>query len=93
MVDGGWGWLLPVLVSGSYTRRAIAMASPHSRSSKSSKEGYHEVLIGRYTRMDHIGKGSFATVYRGVHTVSYSFDSVPPPPTDQPFAFTFFIFY
>lgn len=29
--------------------------------------------------MDHIGKGSFATVYRGVHTVSYNFDSVPPP--------------
>lgn len=43
------------------------------------------MLIGRYTRMDHIGKGSFATVYRGVHTVSYSFDSIFfLSPTDQP---------
>ncbi|RDW81300.1 serine/threonine protein kinase ATG1 [Aspergillus mulundensis] len=46
------------------------MASTPSKSSRSSKEAYSEVTIGRYTRMDHIGKGSFATVYRGVHTVS-----------------------
>lgn len=26
--------------------------------------------IGRYTRLDEIGRGSFATVYQGVHTVS-----------------------
>lgn len=25
--------------------------------------------IGRYTRLDEIGRGSFATVYQGVHTV------------------------
>jgi serine/threonine protein kinase len=28
--------------------------------------------IGRYTRLDQIGRGSFATVYQGVHTVSLS---------------------
>lgn len=28
--------------------------------------------IGRYTRLDEIGRGSFATVYQGVHTVSHS---------------------
>lgn len=25
--------------------------------------------VGRYTRLDEIGRGSFATVYQGVHTV------------------------
>lgn len=29
-----------------------------------------EMAIGRYTRLDEIGRGSFATVYQGVHTVS-----------------------
>jgi serine/threonine protein kinase len=28
--------------------------------------------IGRYTRLDEIGRGSFATVYQGVHTVSFA---------------------
>jgi serine/threonine-protein kinase ULK/ATG1 len=46
------------------------MASTPSKSSRSSKEAYSEVAIGPYTRLDHIGKGSFATVYRGVQTVS-----------------------
>ncbi|KAL4996895.1 Serine/threonine-protein kinase atg1 [Aspergillus recurvatus] len=46
------------------------MASTPSKSSRSSKEAYSEVTIGPYTRLDHIGKGSFATVYRGVQTVS-----------------------
>ncbi|KAL4928865.1 serine/threonine protein kinase ATG1 [Aspergillus undulatus] len=51
-------------------------SSQHTRSSKSSKETYDEVTIGKYTRMDHIGKGSFATVYRGVHTRSRSFVAI-----------------
>ncbi|KAL4913215.1 hypothetical protein BDW62DRAFT_168418 [Aspergillus aurantiobrunneus] len=47
------------------------MVSPqHQRSSKGSKEAYTELLIGSFTRMDQIGRGSFATVYRGVHTKS-----------------------
>lgn len=29
--------------------------------------------VGRYTRLDEIGRGSFATVYQGVHTVSDAF--------------------
>ncbi|KAL4946624.1 hypothetical protein BDV06DRAFT_53195 [Aspergillus oleicola] len=52
------------------------MSSQHSRSSRSSKDNYSEVPIGSYTRMDHIGKGSFATVYRGVHTGSRSFVAI-----------------
>ncbi|KAL4865254.1 Serine/threonine-protein kinase atg1 [Aspergillus spectabilis] len=46
--------------------------------SKGSKESYTEVAIdgGRYTRMDHIGKGSFATVYRGMHTKSQTFVAI-----------------
>ncbi|KAL4973936.1 Serine/threonine-protein kinase atg1 [Aspergillus desertorum] len=46
------------------------MASTPSKSSRSSKDACNEVVIGPYTRLDHIGKGSFATVYRGVQTVS-----------------------
>ncbi|KAL4796727.1 Serine/threonine-protein kinase atg1 [Aspergillus venezuelensis] len=52
------------------------MSSQHTRSSRSSKDNYNEVPIGSYTRMDHIGKGSFATVYRGVHTGSKSFVAI-----------------
>ncbi|KAL4784855.1 hypothetical protein BJX76DRAFT_326239 [Aspergillus varians] len=48
----------------------------HTKSSKSSKDTYTEVPIGRYTRMDHIGKGSFATVYRGVHTKSGTYVAI-----------------
>ncbi|KAL4885500.1 hypothetical protein BJY04DRAFT_135067 [Aspergillus karnatakaensis] len=46
--------------------------------SKGSKESYTEVALdgGRYTRMDHIGKGSFATVYRGMHTKSQTFVAI-----------------
>lgn len=29
-----------------------------------------EVPIGRYLRLDEIGRGSFATVYQGIHSVS-----------------------
>jgi serine/threonine-protein kinase ULK/ATG1 len=43
------------------------MASQHSRR---SREARPEMSIGRYTRLDEIGRGSFATVYQGVHTVS-----------------------
>lgn len=28
------------------------------------------MTIGRYTRLEEIGRGSFATVYQGMHTVS-----------------------
>ncbi|KAL4804227.1 Serine/threonine-protein kinase atg1 [Aspergillus unguis] len=52
------------------------MASPRTRSSRSSKDAYNEVPLGRYTRMDHIGKGSFATVYRGIHTKSRTFVAI-----------------
>lgn len=43
------------------------MASQHSRKSRETRP---EMSIGRYTRLDEIGRGSFATVYQGVHTVS-----------------------
>ena len=42
------------------------MASQHRR----SREARPEMSIGRYTRLDEIGRGSFATVYQGMHTVS-----------------------
>jgi len=28
------------------------------------------MTIGRYTRLEEIGRGSFATVYQGMHNVS-----------------------
>lgn len=36
-----------------------------------------EMPIGRYTRLDEIGRGSFATVYQGVHTVRLKVLPVP----------------
>lgn len=43
------------------------MASHYSRRPREASE----MPIGRYTRLDEIGRGSFATVYQGVHTVSH----------------------
>ncbi|KAL2859837.1 serine/threonine protein kinase ATG1 [Aspergillus lucknowensis] len=47
-----------------------------SQRPRSSKETYSEVPIGRYTRLDQIGRGSFATVYRGLHTKSQTFVAI-----------------
>ncbi|KAJ5863913.1 uncharacterized protein N7529_005829 [Penicillium soppii] len=49
------------------------MASQHSRR---SREARPEMSIGRYTRLDEIGRGSFATVYQGVHTKSRMFVAI-----------------
>ncbi|KAL2827405.1 hypothetical protein BDW59DRAFT_57256 [Aspergillus cavernicola] len=43
---------------------------------RSSTAAVSEVPIGRYTRLDQIGKGSFATVYRGIHTKSRTFVAI-----------------
>jgi len=32
--------------------------------------------IGRYTRLDEIGRGSFATVYQGVHTKTRTYVAI-----------------
>ncbi|KAL1993156.1 hypothetical protein VTN49DRAFT_3105 [Thermomyces lanuginosus] len=47
------------------------MAAPHSNVSSPSRrarDGHTEVQIGRYVRLDEIGRGSFATVYQGIHS-------------------------
>ncbi|CAG8240720.1 unnamed protein product [Penicillium salamii] len=48
------------------------MASQHRK----SRESRPEMSIGRYTRLDEIGRGSFATVYQGVHTKSRTFVAI-----------------
>ncbi|KAJ0414675.1 Serine/threonine-protein kinase atg1 [Aspergillus carlsbadensis] len=48
------------------------MASPQ----RTRSSGEKEMPIGRYTRLDQIGKGSFATVYRGIHTKTRTFVAV-----------------
>ncbi|CAL5873550.1 uncharacterized protein PFLUO_LOCUS7830 [Penicillium psychrofluorescens] len=50
------------------------MASQHSRKSRESTRP--EMSIGRYTRLDEIGRGSFATVYQGVHTKSRTYVAI-----------------
>lgn len=45
------------------------MASSHHPRRPRDASG-SQLPIGRYTRLDEIGRGSFATVYQGVHTVS-----------------------
>ncbi|KAJ5544290.1 hypothetical protein N7513_007101 [Penicillium frequentans] len=50
------------------------MTSQHTRKPRESTRP--EMSIGRYTRLDEIGRGSFATVYQGVHTKSRTFVAI-----------------
>lgn len=47
--------------------QSVMATTRHSRRSREGRPP--EITIGRYTRLDEIGRGSFATVYQGVHTV------------------------
>ncbi|CAI6341718.1 unnamed protein product [Periconia digitata] len=44
----------------------MAAPTPHHQRPR-RPSGSTEQIIGQYKRMDHIGKGSFAEVYRGIH--------------------------
>ncbi|GAD98237.1 serine/threonine protein kinase (Pdd7p), putative [Paecilomyces variotii No. 5] len=47
------------------------------QSSRRTREGSRpELPIGRYTRLDEIGRGSFATVYQGVHSKYRSYVAI-----------------
>lgn len=52
------------------------MATPSAESSKRAKavvdDEQMNLRIGQYTRLNEIGRGSFATVYRGTHNVRLS---------------------
>ena len=49
----------------------MAAPAPAPVSSRRSEDPKHrEVRIGNFTRMEQIGQGSFATVYKARHTVS-----------------------
>ncbi|EIT75267.1 Serine/threonine-protein kinase [Aspergillus flavus] len=50
------------------------MSSSHHR--RSRETSHAEMPIGRYTRLDEIGRGSFATVYQGVHTKSRTYVAI-----------------
>ncbi|PTU24139.1 hypothetical protein P175DRAFT_021188 [Aspergillus ochraceoroseus IBT 24754] len=41
-----------------------------------SRDAHNEMPIGRYTRLDEIGRGSFATVYQGVHTKTRTYVAI-----------------
>ncbi|KAI1940562.1 Serine/threonine-protein kinase [Ophidiomyces ophidiicola] len=49
------------------------MTTPHSRESRSLRSGRNEggysseLILGKYSMIEEIGKGSFATVYQGIH--------------------------
>lgn len=48
----------------------MASAQPVPSSTRRNRDASHaEVPIGRYIRLDQIGRGSFATVYQGIHAV------------------------
>ncbi|PYH40487.1 serine/threonine protein kinase ATG1 [Aspergillus saccharolyticus JOP 1030-1] len=49
-------------------------STSHSR--RSREPSHAEMPIGRYTRLDEIGRGSFATVYQGVHTKTRTFVAI-----------------
>ncbi|KAJ5834769.1 hypothetical protein N7447_000795 [Penicillium robsamsonii] len=50
------------------------MATHNSR--RSREPSRPEMSIGRYTRLDEIGRGSFATVYQGVHTKTKTYVAI-----------------
>ncbi|KAE8326790.1 hypothetical protein BDV39DRAFT_87911 [Aspergillus sergii] len=50
------------------------MSSSHHR--RSRETSHAEMPIGHYTRLDEIGRGSFATVYQGVHTKSRTYVAI-----------------
>ncbi|KAH9860335.1 Serine/threonine-protein kinase [Plenodomus biglobosus] len=52
--------------SNPYAPPRSGAAAPSTTSSSAAPEQ----IIGKFKRMDHIGKGSFAEVYRGIHIVS-----------------------
>ena len=53
------------------TQPTMATPAPAPVPSRRSREPeYREVKIGDFTRMEQIGQGSFATVYKARHTVS-----------------------
>lgn len=52
-----------------YISSSSLMASSHHSRRPRDASGT-QMPVGRYTRLDEIGRGSFATVYQGVHTVS-----------------------
>ncbi|KAL1964614.1 hypothetical protein VTN77DRAFT_6788 [Rasamsonia byssochlamydoides] len=53
----------------------MAAPRPPSSTSRRSREGT-EVPIGRYLRLEEIGRGSFATVYQGVHSKHRSYVAI-----------------
>ena len=47
------------------------MAAPQSTSGSNRRSSStNDYFVGRYRRLESIGKGSFAVVYKGVHPVS-----------------------
>ncbi|KKA22852.1 Non-specific serine/threonine protein kinase [Rasamsonia emersonii CBS 393.64] len=55
----------------------MAAQRPPSSASRRAREGSHnEVPIGRYLRLDEIGRGSFATVYQGIHSKHRSYVAI-----------------
>ncbi|OKL56538.1 Serine/threonine-protein kinase atg1 [Talaromyces atroroseus] len=55
----------------------MASAQPALPSTRQRRDASHaEVPIGRYIRLDQIGRGSFATVYQGVHAKHRSYVAI-----------------
>ncbi|KAF3398998.1 Serine/threonine-protein kinase atg1 [Talaromyces pinophilus] len=55
----------------------MASAQPVPSSTRRNRDASHaEVPIGRYIRLDQIGRGSFATVYQGVHAKHRSYVAI-----------------
>ncbi|KAL2216789.1 Serine/threonine-protein kinase atg1 [Thermoascus aurantiacus ATCC 26904] len=51
-------------------------AQQHPPSRRSRESSHRELSIGRYTRLDEIGRGSFATVYQGIHTKNRAYVAI-----------------
>lgn len=45
--------------------------APRRSAASPTSSGSTDQVIGRFKRLEHIGKGSFAEVYRGIHIVRH----------------------
>jgi len=52
-------------------RRSAASPSSSAAAAAAAAAAPAEHIIGKFKRMHHIGKGSFAEVYRGIHIVCF----------------------
>lgn len=68
-----------MLASSTATMAAPASNAyaPRRSAASPATSGSTDQVIGKFKRLEHIGKGSFAEVYRGIHIVRHHYTTTP----------------